>query len=574
MGRNAGYLGNPNLKPEGQTVNFTKEQIEEYIKCAKDPVYFIQKYIKVVSLDKGLVPFHLFDYQEDMINKIHDNRFIIAKLPRQSGKTTTVTSYLLHYILFNQSMNVAILANKQSTAKDILARLKLAYEYLPTWLQQGIKEWNKYSIALENGSRVIAAATSSSAIRGGSYNFLVLDEYAHVPTNVAEEFFSSVYPTITSGQTTKVAMISTPKGLNMFYHFWKGAQSKQNEYIPIEVTWNQVPKYPGGPLRDEVWKQETIRNSSERQFSEEFECDFIGSSNTLISSEKLNTLTWVKPMSKTNDGLTIFVDPVKETETTPLHTYFIVVDVARGQGKDYSALTVIDITQMPYKIVAKYRNNIISPLLFPSIIRSLGKRYNDAYVMVELNDIGSQVADILHRDLEYENLIKSNMRGRKGQIITEGFGSSKSQQLGIRTSQVVKKLGCSVLKNLIENDKLIIEDAEIIEELTTFISTNASFSADRGYNDDMVMTLVLFAWSTRQEFFKNLTNTDVRLEMYEQDIKKIEDELLPFGYILDGVNDDSIEIEENWNSEDKWLIIDKKTQNDNWIDLYKQNNFF
>ena len=360
----------------------------------------------------------------------------------------------------------------------------------------------------------------------------------------------------------------------MFYHFWKGAQSKQNEYIPIEVTWNQVPKYPGGPLRDEAWKQETIRNSSERQFNEEFECDFIGSSNTLISSEKLNALTWVKPMSKTNDGLTIFLDPVKETETTPLHTYFIVVDVARGQGKDYSALTVIDITQMPYKIVAKYRNNIISPLLFPSIIRSLGKRYNDAYVMVELNDIGSQVADILHTDLEYENLIKSNMRGRKGQIITEGFGSNKSQQLGIRTSQVVKKLGCSVLKNLIENDKLIIEDAEIIEELTTFISTNASFSADRGYNDDLVMTLVLFAWSTRQEFFKNLTNTDVRLEMYEQDIKKIEDEMLPFGYILDGVNDDSMEIEENWNSEDKWLIIDKKTQNDNWIDLYKQNKFF
>ncbi len=572
MGRNAGYLGNPNLKPEGQTVNFTKEQIEEYIKCAKDPVYFIQKYIKVVSLDKGLVPFHLFDYQEDMINKIHDNRFIIAKLPRQSGKTTTVTSYLLHYILFNQSMNVAILANKQSTAKDILARLKLAYEYLPTWLQQGIKEWNKYSIALENGSRVIAAATSSSAIRGGSYNFLVLDEYAHVPTNVAEEFFSSVYPTITSGQTTKVAMISTPKGLNMFYHFWKGAQSKHNEYIPVEVTWNQVPKYPGGPLRDEEWKQETIRNSSERQFQEEFICDFIGSSNTLISSEKLNNLTWVKPMSKTNDGLTIFADPVKETETTPLHTYFIVVDVARGQGKDYSALTVIDISQMPYKIVAKYRNNIISPLLFPSIIRSLGKRYNDAYVMVELNDIGSQVADILHTDLEYENLIKSNMRGRKGQIITEGFGSNKSQQLGIRTSQVVKKLGCSVLKNLIENDKLIIEDAEIIEELTTFISTNSSFSADRGYNDDMVMTLVLFAWSTRQEFFKNLTNTDVRLEMYEQDIKKIEDEMLPFGYIMDGNTELELTDDKEWSETDKWLIIDTKTQK--WSDLYKQKGFF
>lgn len=572
MARNPGYLGNPNLKPEGESVNFTKDQIEEYIKCAKDPVYFIQKYIKVVSLDKGLVPFRLFDYQEDMVNKIHENRFIIAKLPRQSGKTTTVTSYLLHYILFNQSMNVAILANKQSTAKDILARLKLAYEYLPKWIQQGIKEWNKYSIALENGSRVLAAATSSSAIRGGSYNAILLDEYAHVPTNVAEEFFSSVYPTITSGQTTRVIMISTPKGLNMFYHFWKGAQSKQNEYVPIEVTWNQVPKYPGGPLRDEEWKRDTIRNSSERQFQEEFICDFIGSSNTLISSEKLNTLTWVKPISKTNDGLTLFVDPIKETETTPLHTYYIVVDVARGQGKDYSAFTVIDITQMPYKIVAKYRNNIVSPLLFPSIIRSLGKRYNDAYVMVELNDIGSQVADILHRDLEYENLIKSNMRGRKGQIITEGFGSSKNQQLGIRTSQVVKKLGCSVLKNLVENDKLIIEDAEIIEELTTFIASNSSFSADSGYNDDLVMTLVLFAWSTRQEFFKNLTNTDVRLEMYEQDIKKIEDELLPFGYIMDGKTEIELSDDKEWSQTDKWLIIDTKTQK--WSDLYKQNGLF
>ena len=574
MAINTGYLGNPNLKPEGESVNFTKEQVEEYIKCARDPVYFIQKYIKVVSLDKGLVPFQLFDYQEKMINTIHNNRFVIGKCPRQVGKTTTVTSYLLHYILFNQSMNIAILANKQATAKDILSRLKLAYEYLPKWIQQGIKEWNKHSITLENGSRVLAAATSSSAIRGGSYNCIFLDEYAHVPTGVAEEFFSSVYPTITSGQSTRVIMISTPKGLNMFYHFWKGAQSKQNEYIPIEVKWEQVPKYPGGPLRDENWKNETIRNSSERQFAEEFQCDFIGSSNTLISSTKLNSLTWVKPISKTNDGLTIFVDPIKESETTPPHTYYIVVDVARGQGKDYSAFTVIDITEMPYKVVAKYKNNIVSPLLFPSIIGSIGKRYNYAYVMVELNDIGGQVADILHRDLEYENLIKSNMRGRKGQIISEGFGGGKSQQLGIRTSQVVKKLGCSVLKNLIENDKLIIEDAEIIEELTTFIASNSSFSAESGYFDDLVMTLVLFSWATRQEFFKNLTDIDVRLEMYHSDIKKLEDELLPFGFISDGRHDDLLENEENdTNSSDNWLRVDNN-QITPWTDLYKQNKFF
>ena len=343
--------------------------------------------------------------------------------------------------------------------------------------------------------------------------------------------------------------ILTPNGFENFHGIRKIKKSsyvKLKNYdlicsdshkIYINDTWVDSSSLEHEQINQEIELYDPVGIESSSYISNDIishNCDFIGSSNTLISSEKLNALTWVKPMSKTNDGLTIFVDPVKETETTPLHTYFIVVDVARGQGKDYSALTVIDISQMPYKIVAKYRNNIISPLLFPSIIRSLGKRYNDAYVMVELNDIGSQVADILHTDLEYENLIKSNMRGRKGQIITEGFGSNKSQQLGIRTSQVVKKLGCSVLKNLIENDKLIIEDAEIIEELTTFISTNASFSADRGYNDDMVMTLVLFAWSTRQEFFKNLTNTDVRLEMYEQDIKKIEDEMLPFGYIMDG----------------------------------------
>jgi len=572
--RRPGYLGNPNLKPEGQSLQFTKEQIEEYLRCSKDPVYFVSKYIKVVSLDKGLVDFNMYPYQKDMIETIHNNRFIIAKLPRQSGKTTTVASYLLHYVLFNQSVNVAILANKQSTARDILARLKLSYEYLPKWIQQGVKEWNKHSIVLENGAKIIAAATSSSAIRGGSYNVILLDEYAHVPTSVAEEFFSSVYPTITAGQTTRVIMISTPKGLNMFYHFWKGAQSKQNEYIPIEVTWNQVPKYPGGPLRDEEWKQETIRNSSERQFQEEFVCDFIGSTNTLISSQKLNSLVWKKPHYKSNDGITIFEEPIRKTEKTEDHVYYTVVDVSRGQGKDYSALTVIDITQMPYRVVAKYRNNTVSPLLFPSIVCSIGKKYNNSYIMVELNDIGGQVADILHQDLNYENLIRSTTKGRKGQILNEGFSSSKNQQLGVRTSQIVKKLGCSVLKNLIENDKLIVEDADIIEELTTFVADHSSYHAEDGYTDDLVMTLVLFSWATRQEFFKNLTNQDVRMEIYSEEIKKIEEDFLPFGYII--TSETSVEDLDFTEKKDHWMNIDTDSlQNTHkWVNLYKQNPFF
>jgi len=572
--RRPGYLGNPNLKPEGQSLQFTKEQVEEYLRCSKDPVYFVSKYIKVVSLDKGLVGFNMYPYQKDMIETIHNNRFIIAKLPRQSGKTTTVASYLLHYVLFNQSVNVAILANKQSTARDILARLKLSYEYLPKWIQQGVKEWNKHSIVLENGAKIIAAATSSSAIRGGSYNVILLDEYAHVPTSVAEEFFSSVYPTITAGQTTRVIMISTPKGLNMFYHFWKGAQSKQNEYIPVEVTWNQVPKYPGGPLRDEEWKQETIRNSSERQFQEEFVCDFIGSTNTLISSQKLNSLVWKKPHYKSNDGITIFEEPIRKTEKTEDHVYYTVVDVSRGQGKDYSALTVIDITQMPYRVVAKYRNNTVSPLLFPSIVCSIGKKYNNSYIMVELNDIGGQVADILHQDLNYENLIRSTTKGRKGQILNEGFSSSKNQQLGVRTSQIVKKLGCSVLKNLIENDKLIVEDAEIIEELTTFVADHSSYHAEDGYTDDLVMTLVLFSWATRQEFFKNLTNQDVRMEIYSEEIKKIEEDFLPFGYII--TSETPVEDIDSTEKKDHWMNIDTDSLRNThrWVDLYKQNPFF
>jgi len=572
--RKPGYLGNSNLKPEGQEIQFTKEQIEEYLKCSKDPGYFISKYIKVVSLDAGLVPFEMYSYQKKMIETIHNNRFVIAKLPRQSGKTTTVASYLLHYILFNQSVNIAILANKQATAREILARLKLSYEYLPLWLQQGVREWNKHSIVLENGSRIIAAATSSSAIRGGSYNVILLDEYAHVPSSVAEEFFSSVYPTITAGQTTRVIMISTPKGLNMFYKFWKGAQSKQNEYIPIEVSWNEVPKYPGGPLRDEEWKKETIRNSSERQFQEEFICDFVGSTNTLISSQKLNALVWKKPISKTNDGLTI-METVPETVEGKRNIYFMVVDVARGQGKDYSAFTIINITNFPYKIVAKYKNNTVSPLLFPSIIRAIAGRYNNAYVMVELNDIGSQVADILHTDLEYENLVKSNIMGRKGQILNEGFGNKKSLQMGIKTSQIVKKVGCAVLKNLIENDKLIIEDSDIIEELTTFISDNSSFRAEDGYTDDLVMTLVLFSWATRQEFFKNITDSDIRMEIYSEEMKKIEEELLPFGYII--TSDVEVEDLNDSDKKDNWMDVENDSPlkiKHNWINLYKQNPFF
>jgi len=569
-----GYLGNPNLKPVGVQQQFTPEQVKEYIKCATDPVYFVEKYVKIVAVDKGLVPFEMYDFQKDLIAKLHANRFVIGKLPRQVGKTTTVGAYLLHYVLFNQNMNVAILANKQSTAIEILGRIKMAYEYLPKWLQQGVIEWNKGSVVLENGSRILAAATSSSAIRGGSFNCILLDEFAHIPTQIAEEFFTSVYPTITSGQSTKMFIISTPNGLNMFYYYWKGAINSQNGYVPFEVHWSQVPKYPGGPLRDEQWKREMISKTSEKQFEQEFECDFLGSSNTLISPSKLHTLVYSKPLLRTKDGMSIYQEPIRkdpDKEKSYDHLYFITADVAEGQGKDYTAMTVVDVTQFPYRVVATYRNNTVSPLLFASVIKTVAKKYNNAFVLVEINSIGVEVANILHTDLEYENIVKTAMMGRKGQIITEGFGAAKKVQMGVKTSVITKKVGCQVLKNLIEEDKLIVEDADVISEFTTFISKKQSFEAEDGHNDDLVMCLVLFSWATRQQYFKNLTDMDVRLAMYQNEIEKIEDDMLPFGYFNDGSDDIEDKQEDMyWGSEkENWIITSKNNINLPWINTKK-----
>ena len=523
------YLGNPNLKGPGVKIEFTKEQVEEYVKCANDPIYFIKHYIKIVTLDKGLVPFELYDYQEDIVSKIHNNRYVIAKLPRQSGKSTTVIAYILHYILFNQNMSVAILANKQTTAREMLSRLKLAYEYLPTWLQQGILEWNKGSIQLENGSKILASSTSASAVRGGSYNMLFLDEFAFVPGNIAEEFFSSVFPTITSGVSTKVLLISTPNGLNMFYKLWKGATKKEgdpgkNEYIPIEVHWTKVPTTSGGMLRDQKWKEEMIKQTSEKQFESEFECNFLGSSNTLISTSKLNVMAWKEPLYLTREGLTVYEEPIED------HLYFITVDTARGQGKDYSAFSVIDATASPYRLVCKFRNNLISPMLFPTVIEKAGYKYNKAYLFIEINDIGGQVADILHSDLEYEHVLMSSMKGRKGQVVTGGFGRGEST-FGIRTTSQVKRIGCSVLKNLIEQDKLLLEDYDILTELMSFVSKSQSFAAEDGHTDDLVMSLVMFAWLSCQPYFKELTNLDTRLALYKNEIQQLEEDLAPFGFI-------------------------------------------
>jgi len=526
MAEQSVYLGNPNLKRANVSQEWTKKEVEEYSKCMKDPLYFIQTYIRIVSLDEGLVPFKLYDFQKEMVGTFHSNRFTICKLPRQSGKSTTIIAYLLHYVLFNASVNVAILANKAATARDLLGRLQLAYEHLPKWLQQGVMSWNKGSLELENGSKILASSTSASAVRGGSYNIIFLDEFAYVPSNVAEQFFSSVYPTISAGKTTKVMIVSTPHGMNMFYKLWNDAENGRNTYIPIEVHWSEVPG------RDEAWKAETIKNTNEQQFNTEFECEFLGSIDTLIGTRKLRTLSYIPPIAS-NAGLDVFVKPQEG------HTYVLTADVSRGTSNDYSAFLVFDVSQMPYTIVAKYRDNEIKPLLFPAKIYDVARAYNQAFVLIEVNDIGEQVASTMQFDLEYDNLIMASMRGRAGQVLGGGFSGGRAQ-LGVRTTKAVKRIGCSNLKQLIEDDKLIIQDLQIISELSTFIVKGQSFEADDGCTDDLVACMFIFAWATDQTYFKELTDMDIRQTMMREQQDMLEQDMAPFGFVVNGLEDENI----------------------------------
>lgn len=525
------YRDNPLLKRAGVQHNYTEEEIKEYILCSKDPVYFAEKYIRIVNVDRGLIPFDMWDFQKDMIRLFHENRFVITKCPRQVGKTTTSVAYLLWLTLFTDSQNVAVLANKGSLARDILAKYQLAYENLPMWLQQGVVTWNKGNVELENGSKIIAASTSSSAIRGGAFNVVFLDEFAFVPANIANEFFNSVYPVISSGKSTKIIIVSTPNGMNLFYKLWMDAIGKKNGYKPFQIHWSMIPG------RDQKWKEETIKNTSLEQFRQEFECEFLGSTNTLISGSKLAQLVYNEPIAK-HELLHIYEAPIRgDEDKTKDHLYAICVDPSEGRNLDDSAFSVFDISSVPYKQVAKYNSSSISPILFPTVIYNTAKLYNDAYVLVEINNT-PQVADTLHQDLEYENVVKIETGNKKAQAMGTGFG--RGIQLGLKMSQQVKRIGCSNLKTLIESDKLIINDFDTISQLTTFVSNHNTFKAEEGATDDLVMTLVMFSWMTTQQYFKEIVNHDLRKQMQLEMMNQRDEETPSFGLFDDGKQDNYI----------------------------------
>jgi hypothetical protein len=516
------YNGNSRLKQVGYPIQFSQEQVRELVRCASDPAYFIETYCKIVSLDLGLIPFSLYDYQKNFIDVIQNNRKVISMQPRQMGKSQVVAGYILWYTLFQSNKTVAILANKAAAAREILFRYQLMYENLPLFLQQGIKTWNKGDIELENGSIVFTAATSKSGVRGRSVNLLYVDETAIIPNNIAEEFFTAVYPVVSAGSTTKIILTSTPLGYNHFWKFWNDAEQGTNGFVPLRVHYSEHPD------RDEKWAEDQRKLLGELKFNQEVLCSFIGSSASLIAGDVIASLSPTPYVFTTDDGLDILEEPQKD------HQYVVVVDTSRGVGGDYSAFTVTDVSSVPYRVVGKYRNNIISPLLYPDIIHKVAKDFNNAYVLIEINDIGQQIADILHSELEYENIFRVGASTKQGQFLTSGFKGSAF--LGVRTTKQVKRIGCSNLKTLIESKKLLIFDKDIISELSTFIEVRGGvYGADEGYHDDLVMTLVLLAWASRDPYFKELTNVNLRNALFENQLKQIEEELTPFGMLNTGV---------------------------------------
>ena len=551
------YLGNSQLKQTGFNIDYTPEQIVELQRCAADPIYFIENYCKIVSLDHGLVPFKLYECQKRKVQTILNNRKVILMEGRQQGKTITSAACILWYTLFNDNKTVAILANKAAAAREVMSRYQGMYENLPVWIQQGIREWNKGSIELENGSKVFTAATAASGIRGKSVNWLYIDEAAIIPNNVAEEFFTSTYPTIMAGETTKVLLSSTPLGYNHFWKFWNDSEQGINDFVNLFIPYTEIPG------RDDRWAAEQKGILGDVKFAQEVLCSFLGSSYTLLDAD---TLSKMSPRSFvwSRDGLDVLEEPIRSIKddagkiTQAGHVYAIVVDTSRGVEGDYSAFVVVDISANPYQVVAKYRSNKIAPLLYPTMIYNVAKMYNNAWTLVEINDNGQQIADILHHELEYEQILYVN-RGKNGQVVSGGFGGGSSAN-GVRTDKRIKRVGCSQLKTLIETQRMQIFDRDIISEFSTFIESKGSYAADEGYHDDLVMPLVLFGWLTTNPYFKELTDVNLRETIFETQINRIEEELTPFGFIEDGR--DSAEPEQYVHDGDLWTV---QKDGSNWL---------
>ena len=506
------YNGNRKLKKAGVSQEMTPHEQAEFARCRADPIYFCKKYVKIVDLDNGIVNFDMWDFQEEMMKSYVDNRFVINLLPRQMGKSITTVAFCLHTAIFKKHQQIGVLANKAATARKILQQAQRMYENLPFFLQVGVEEWNKGSVEFGNGSSIIAESGNSDAVRGFTFNTIVLDEFAFLEN--AEEFYTSTYPVISSGSKSKVIIISTPNGMNLFYKMWEDAKAGRNEFKHVEVNWWQHPR------RDQAWADTAQKNMGKRKFGQEFGNQFHGSSGTLISGEKLAALVWNEPL-KESESIKVYEEP------QPGHSYLITVDVGEGVGGDHSIINVSDITEQPYRQVCVFRNNETAVMVLPQFVERLAMEYNEAFVLVETNSIGGQVSNILYHDYEYENMVVTATKQSEN-VVSGGFASTS--EIGIRMTKKSKRIGCTNIKALIENDLYIVNDFETISELQTFVAKGQSYEAEEGKHDDIVMTLVALGWLSTQDYFKDLMDVDNRAAVLARQMQAIEDDITPVGF--------------------------------------------
>lgn len=499
MKSNIYYRNNENLKAENINIDYEVWQVKEIQKCFNDPVYFIKNYVKIVT-PKGLELFDLRDYQEKIVHLIDKEKRIIYMSGRQSGKTASAAAYIVHYIIFNSYKRVAILANKEATSKEIFDRVQLTFEHLPIWLKCGIKEWNKKSMLLDNGSSVIIGSTSSSSISGKSINLLYIDEAALISKQMANDFFDSILPVVSADPEAKIVISSTPKKLNHFYRMWKDAVSGKSGYKYLKVEWWEVPG------RDEKFKEKIINEKGIEHWEQEYAVEFLGSGGSLLSSKTLKSIVTEDPLEvRMNGKFRIFKYPEKNK------SYIVFVDVGEGIGKDDSVCQIIDISVLPYEQVAVYQDNEIKPRLFNVVIDKLGKYYNEALVVIETNSCGQEVANNLNYESEYENIFYD-------------------KDFGIKTTKLTKKIGCGEFKSMMETMKIKIRDEKTLTQLANF-SDNGKGSYGSEDGDDLVMPFIIFSyWINRDEYVSNWLDID---DVSNKHNKELIEELDGFLILMD-----------------------------------------
>lgn len=514
------FQGVKGLRNEGIDIGLEQWQILEIAKCAKDVHYFINNYCYIVTLDEGKQKFNTRFYQDDMLDIMVPATRAIFKLPRQSGKSAIVAAFLVWEVVFQDYHSCSILANKEKSAKNILKKVKMIYKTLPIWMQQGVTGWSKLSIELENESYIEASATSASGIRSDSINTLVIDECAWIPKNIWDEFYSSIYPTVSSSKKSKIIMVSTPRGMNHYYKFWNDAELDRNVFRHYGVSYMDVPAYaePG-------FKEQTIQEIGLQKWMQEYECEFLGSSGTLISSYHLqNTLVMKDPADiRFEDKFRIFEMPIVGEDA---HQYIVMADFGEGVGLDYNTIQVMDVTAgPPWTEVAVYEDNETAPAEIPYILERIGKFYNEALVIGETNNIGIGILDDLNYDLEYENIFYGD----------EKVSGVLSNHFGIKMTKHSKMTGNARLKANIEDGNLIIQDQGTITQFSTYIKKGTSYAAEEDTDhDDLVTPLVLFSYfMAKRNWTENWLDQD-RLKNKGK-ISKIEEDLLPAGYVDDGI---------------------------------------